>query len=372
MTENPKPTVVEAWSSVMADLREIRKDEESAGGGPRFSFRGIDTVMNAAGPILRQHRVIVLPHKIIEAKHRDFADKNGKTVHEAIVTVGYRIYGPAGDHIDGESIGESADYSDKATTQSMSVAYRTFLLQALTMPTDSDDPDHGYVERQDGAEDAKAQALGWTTASERDAVWNNGVAAMGKLDDPSPVVAWGTKIGLGIETFSPAQAEEWARRIGEAAAPNVAPEPEAQPEPTAALAAAPDDGFDPKAAWAAMADLYGRLDDARKPEVGAWMGEQGLTPVTVTAESSAAFYAFVEGLMAADGEQAPAATGKRTLKDRGWRSKVDLERTLASLRERANGPGHPLDPGDGSDALDAWTREDALAWGEDLDAAEQS
>ncbi len=149
MTETTPPPVHVAWSNAMGDLTAIRKGEVTTGGS-RYNFRGVDTTMNAVGPVLRTHGLMVIP-KVREAKHRDFTSgQKNTTMHEAIVTVDYTIYGPAGDTMEGGSIGEAADASDKATAQAMSVAYRIFLLQAMTMPTGDPDPDMGGTERGGG------------------------------------------------------------------------------------------------------------------------------------------------------------------------------------------------------------------------------
>ncbi len=65
----PTPTpadvsVVEAWSAVMADCRKVGKDSKNTTPGATYMFRGIDAVMNAAGPAMRAHGVIVTPHKV--------------------------------------------------------------------------------------------------------------------------------------------------------------------------------------------------------------------------------------------------------------------------------------------------------------------
>ena len=169
-------TVHQAWTNVMVEVLAIRKAEQNKFQG--FNFRGIDAVMNAVGPALRTHGVSVVPVEGA-AVHRDFASKDGKTQHEAIVTVTYRVTGPAGDHFDGWSIGEAADSSDKATTQSMSVAFRTFLLQALCIPTDAPDPDLNTVERPppvvfiDGPDVARLKAILGSAPDreETDAAW---------------------------------------------------------------------------------------------------------------------------------------------------------------------------------------------------------
>jgi len=133
-----------ALCKVMAEVQAVGKEGFNKQQG--FSFRGVDDVVNAVGPVLRRHRVLVTP-TLISAKHRDFETKNGALMHEAIVEVGYEFTGPAGDKLHGSSIGESADSGDKATAKAMSVAYRTWWLQALCIPTDEPDPDETIVVR---------------------------------------------------------------------------------------------------------------------------------------------------------------------------------------------------------------------------------
>ena len=55
------PTVVQALSAVMADVRAVAKKEKNTSQGGGFFFRGIDAVVNAVGPALRTHGVVVTP-----------------------------------------------------------------------------------------------------------------------------------------------------------------------------------------------------------------------------------------------------------------------------------------------------------------------
>lgn len=138
------PSVYAAWSAVMADVQGIAKKDRNE--QQKFLFRGIDAVMNAVGPALRNHGVIVVPTHV-EKLMRDAKTTGGKETRECLVTVTYRVTGPAGDWFEGQAPGESLDSGDKATPKAMSVAYRTFLLQALTIPTDEPDPDSHTFER---------------------------------------------------------------------------------------------------------------------------------------------------------------------------------------------------------------------------------
>lgn len=137
-------SVYAAWSAIMADVQGIAKRDRNE--QQKFLFRGIDAVMNAVGPALRNHGVIVVPTHV-DKLMRDAKTTGGKETRECLVTVTYRVTGPAGDWFEGQAPGESLDSGDKATPKAMSVAYRTFLLQALTIPTDEPDPDAESHER---------------------------------------------------------------------------------------------------------------------------------------------------------------------------------------------------------------------------------
>lgn len=229
---DPKLNAHEAWMAVMEDVRAIRKGETTSGGS-RFNFRGVDTVMNEVGPIFRKHGVSCVPISV-EAKHRDFeSGKNKTTMHEAIVTVGYRVTGPDGSTFDGMSIGESSDASDKATSQAMSVALRTFLLQGLTMPTDEVDPDHNEVDRapiaergrQEQAAEAPAPKPEFTD-EERKGAWAKLYDMMRSVADKdfSEIAAWQEGLKMNDLTLTRQQAAAWYDKI--AAAPK-----KAEPDP---------------------------------------------------------------------------------------------------------------------------------------------
>lgn len=137
-------TVHQALSEVMEDVQAVKKDSKNQ--AQKFNFRGIDAVMNAVGPALRNHGVVIIPEEV-DVHRTNGTAANGKQIEEVVVKVTYRIYGPNGDSIHGKVAAEAMDFCDKATAKAMSVAYRTFLLQALTIPTDEPDPDSESYER---------------------------------------------------------------------------------------------------------------------------------------------------------------------------------------------------------------------------------
>ena len=139
-------TVVQALAAVMEDVRQVRKGDRNQQQG--YAFRGIDAVVNACGPALRKHGVVVVPI-LEEANYRDVQTSTGKPSRECTVKVRYRFYGPSssGDFIDCVTPGESMDFGDKGAPTAMSVAFRIALLQALCLPTDDADPDAQSYER---------------------------------------------------------------------------------------------------------------------------------------------------------------------------------------------------------------------------------
>ncbi|OYN81715.1 ERF family protein [Mycolicibacterium sphagni] len=138
------PTVFEAWNAVMRDVQFISKNSRNE--AQKFNFRGIDAVMNAVGPVLREHGVIVVP---LGAKHEAerYTTAKGGQMCNRVVEMGYQVFGPRGDSFTGIAYGEAADSGDKAITKAESVALRTFLLQSLMLPTDDPDPDAESHER---------------------------------------------------------------------------------------------------------------------------------------------------------------------------------------------------------------------------------
>lgn len=168
-----KPTVHEALAAVMGDVQAVRKADRNSQQG--YAFRGIDAVVNAVGPVLRKHGVIITPTNV-EAHYRDVTTSTGKPSRECTVLVQYRVYGPAGDFIDAMAPGESMDFGDKGAPKAMSVAMRIVLLQALCIPTDEPDPDSQSYERAVGegtqvpneAQQVRDQILDITTANDYD------------------------------------------------------------------------------------------------------------------------------------------------------------------------------------------------------------
>ena len=126
------------------------RDQQHNAPGANFKFRGIDAVVNAVGPVLRKHSVVVVPH-LVSVDRRDVTTSGGKPSRETCVIVNYVFTGPDGSTIEATVPGEAMDNGDKGTAKAMSVAFRIALLQALCLPTDEPDPDATAYERAEPA-----------------------------------------------------------------------------------------------------------------------------------------------------------------------------------------------------------------------------
>lgn len=142
-TEPPKGprTIYQTIIAVMRDVRAVGKDGFNE--QQKFKFRGIDGVMNAVGPAMREHGLMVFPISV-EKEHNVGTSKTGGALHLHRLHVTFRLANEDGDHLDVEVPSESMDSSDKGTAKAMSVALRIALLQTLALPTEDRDPDEDY------------------------------------------------------------------------------------------------------------------------------------------------------------------------------------------------------------------------------------
>lgn len=141
------PTIHCALAAVMDDVKAVAKGDRNT--QQNFSFRGIDAVVNAVGPALRKHGVIVVP-EVVDHQYGEILvgqGNNRRPIAHVMVKVRYTFHGPAGDCIAAVTLGEAMDSGDKAVPKAMSVAFRVALLQALALPTDEKDPDEDVYER---------------------------------------------------------------------------------------------------------------------------------------------------------------------------------------------------------------------------------
>jgi len=136
-------TAREVILAVMGEVQSVAKKERNL--SQNFNFRGIDAVVNKVGPALRNAGGFIVP-EVISQVHSVGATKSGGTNNIVRLEVKFSVYGADGEPIVGTVAAEAFDSGDKATAKAMSVAFRTFLLQVLALPTDEPDPDASSYE----------------------------------------------------------------------------------------------------------------------------------------------------------------------------------------------------------------------------------
>lgn len=141
----PPASVRDLFVQVMRRVESIEKTRVNK--DQHYKFRGIDDVLEAVGPLLRDVGLIVLPEKTEIVAEERYQSKSGSAMRSVTVAVTWRITGPAGDEMVAQTLGESADSSDKAIAKAQSVAGRVLWLEGLWVPTGQPDPDEQTYER---------------------------------------------------------------------------------------------------------------------------------------------------------------------------------------------------------------------------------
>ena len=154
--ENKLP-IAQALNEIMKAVGAIAKKDKNTAQG--FNFRGIDSVVNAVSPALQKFGVVIVP-SVEEYEYQTVEiGRNRTAMGHVRVKVTYTFIGANGDTIKATVVGEAMDSGDKATAKAMSVAFRTALLQSLSLPTDEVDPDATSYERSSADDVLAPEAL---------------------------------------------------------------------------------------------------------------------------------------------------------------------------------------------------------------------
>ena len=145
-------SITEALSAVMNDVQAVAKKDRNT--HQNFNFRGIDAVVNAVGPALRNHGVVVVP-EVQDVAYETVTTTNKKPATACRLVVSYTFH-KDDSYLSCTVAAEAWDHGDKAAPKAMSVAFRTALLQALALPTDEPDPDAQTFEQTAAPVDLEA------------------------------------------------------------------------------------------------------------------------------------------------------------------------------------------------------------------------
>lgn len=187
-----KISASESITQVMAKVSGVAKRDRNE--QQQFNFRGIDAVVNAVGPALREVGGFIV--STIKEKNYEYGTtKTGTVTVQSYLTIEFAWHGTdGGEPIRGSVACEARDTSDKATAKAMSVGYRTFLLQTLMLPTDEKDPDADYIEN-------KAEPKTAAKSNEPDSALVKAIAAAKDVDELQALWDGNPALAAGHRTF---------------------------------------------------------------------------------------------------------------------------------------------------------------------------
>lgn len=107
----------------------------------KYPFRGIDGVLNAVGPAMREVGVFAVP-RVVESSVARVLSTTDKAMRESTVRIEYTFYAEDGSSITAVVPGESLDTGDKGMAKALSVAFRIVLIQIFALPTQEPTTDH--------------------------------------------------------------------------------------------------------------------------------------------------------------------------------------------------------------------------------------
>ena len=135
-TQSDVPNIHVAMARVANDIGAITKAQKVTTGPAKYSFRGVDDVLNAIHDPLVAHGVSIIPTGFDVLDQTVGVTKSGTAQQHLLGLVHYRIVGPAGDYIDAAVVAEAQDTSDKAASKMMSMAYKYLAFQTFSIPVE--------------------------------------------------------------------------------------------------------------------------------------------------------------------------------------------------------------------------------------------
>jgi hypothetical protein len=121
-------------TALSAEVNRRREHDRNTGQDRRW--HGLDAVPNAVGHAIRKTGGFVTPEVIAIDRSTRITEKSGfQMVTRGIIR--YRLFGSdLGEPISHVVLAEAFDKGDKGTEKMMKIAFRTFLIEVLHLPTD--------------------------------------------------------------------------------------------------------------------------------------------------------------------------------------------------------------------------------------------
>lgn len=149
MTEGRPRSIHEALAMAKDRIGFIGKDDRNKDLG--YEFRGIDSILNKAGPVATELGIVVSPqHRLVSSEevHSSSGTRGYRVVVETVWTFSVHIEREQGDvrlpdysSLLAQTLGEGIDYSDKAVNKAQRQSEKNAWQQVLSIPTGEPDPD---------------------------------------------------------------------------------------------------------------------------------------------------------------------------------------------------------------------------------------
>jgi hypothetical protein len=169
---------------VREEVGIVAKDQQPTS-GTRYNYRSTDQIINAIVPILNKYGVFTTVwDDLIEygskeiVNTRQSGQQYTQILTHAVIQKVVRFYATDGSHVESRVIGESSDYSDKATGSAETYAYRQALVQTFTIPTGDDPEGRGSQTEHDGT---PARAVAQTAPVQQKPVTDERKDLLGKI-----------------------------------------------------------------------------------------------------------------------------------------------------------------------------------------------
>jgi hypothetical protein len=128
---------------IREELGAVVKDQETLV-GTKYKYRGHDQIVNAIVPLFNKYGLFTT----VEDKLLKYSGRNAGTKYATASLIAKKVtfWAPDGTWVASTIVAESVDYSNKATGQASTYAYRIALEQTFTIPTGEADPDSNAAE----------------------------------------------------------------------------------------------------------------------------------------------------------------------------------------------------------------------------------
>lgn len=145
--------IVSALNACMADVGAIGKSSKMTDGPAKYTYRSIEAIMPAVHAAFIRHGVVATP-KVIDSHYQDITSKSGTRGVHCVLTVEWTFTHTDQSNVVAITVGEAADWSDKASNKAMTAAQKYAYVQVLCIPTeglldeqDAERPDIGVTHR---------------------------------------------------------------------------------------------------------------------------------------------------------------------------------------------------------------------------------